>query len=220
MELDEMKAAWARLERRLDATDARLIGEAQQRVLDRGRRSLRRFGWAQLLEIVAWALLIAVAAPFWVEHRATPHLLAAGLALHAYGIAAIWSAATRALLAARLYRTRPVVDMQRRLGQLRRFTTISVVLLGLPWWCLWLVALQVALMRWTGVDLYLVAPAWFQLTLATGVAGMAASLWLARRWSERPPRARWLQRMIDDLSGCNLRRAQRQLDEAASFQRA
>lgn len=230
MELDELKAVWNRLDEELnsawDRVDLRVDGiealasqDWRERRVDRSRASLRWFGWAQLVEMAIWIAMVIIAAPFWIDHRDTPHLLAAGLVLHVYGVAAIWAAATRALLAARVYFTAPVLDIQRRLARLRRFTTVSTVALGLPWWCLWLVATMVAAKAWLGVDLYAVAPDWIHATLAFGVIGMAGSIWLARRWVHRPPAHPWLRRMIDDLAGCNLRRARQQIDEIERFER-
>ncbi|MGQ4661036.1 hypothetical protein [Lysobacter sp. F6437] len=231
MELDEMKSAWNRLDAELDAAWTRLdlradgiealvLQDRRERGIGRGRASLRHFGLAQLVEMAIWIAMVIVAASFWYDHRATPHLLAAGLALHVYGIAAIWSAATRALLAAGVYYTAPVVDIQRRLARLRRFTTVTTVALGLPWLCLWLVATMVGAKLWMGVDLYAAAPGWVVSTLAFGAVAMAGSVWVAVRWSRHPPTRPWLRAMIDDLAGCNLRRAGRQLDEIERFERA
>lgn len=231
MELDELKTAWRRLDTELDAAWTRLelradglealaLQEHRERGIDRSRAALRRFGLAQLLELLVWIVMVVVAASFWFDHRHTPHLLAAGLVLHAYGIAAIWVSATRALLAAGVYYTAPVLDIQRRLARLQRFTTVSTVALGLPWWCLWLVATMVGARLWLGIDLYAAAPGWLLATLGFGVLAMAGSVWLAVRWTKHPPASPRLRAMIDDLSGCNLRRARQRLDEIERFERA
>ena len=231
MELDEMKSAWNRLDAELDAAWTRLdlradgiealvLQDRRERGIGRSRAALRRFGLAQLVEMAVWIAMVIVAASFWYDHRETPHLLAAGLVLHVYGIAAIWAAATRALLAAGVYYTAPVLDIQRRLARLRRFTSVTTVALGLPWWCLWLVATMVGAKLWMGIDLYTAAPGWVVSTLAFGVVAMAGSVWLAVRWSRHPPAHPWLRAIIDDLAGCNLRRAGRQLDEIERFERA
>ena len=147
MELDELRTAWRQLDRELNAAwtqvdlradglEALALEERRARRLDRSRVSLRRFGVWQLVEALVWIAMVVVAATFWVDHRDTPHLLAAGLVLHAYGIAAIWASVTRALLAGGVYYTGPVLDIQRRLARLQRFTTVSTVALGPEkrWW--------------------------------------------------------------------------------------
>jgi len=77
----------------------------------------------------------------------------------------------------------------------------------------------VALTWWTGVDVFAGSSVWIWANMAVGVVGIAFSLWLARRLANRPVRSPWLQRMIDDMSGCSLARASRQLDEIARFER-
>lgn len=230
MELDDLKSAWRRLDSDLDAAwthfdlradgvEALALQTRSDRGLDRSRASLRRFGLAQLLEMAIWIAMVVIAASFWFDHRGTPHLLAAGLVLHVYGIVAIWASVTRALLVARVYYTAPVLDIQRRVARLRRFTTVTTVALGLPWWCLWLVATIVGAKLWLGVDLYAAAPTWIVATLAFGAVAMAGSVWLAVRWAKHPPANPRLRAMIDDLAGCNLQRARRQLAEIEHFER-
>ena len=55
--------------------------------------------------------------------------------------------------------------------------------------------------------------------MAVGAVGTGFSLWLARRLADRPIKSAWLQRMVDDISGCTLARVSRQLDEIARFER-
>ncbi|WP_305806135.1 hypothetical protein [Stenotrophomonas sp. YIM B06876] len=219
MELEQLKAAWNRVEQRLDAAEALALQAWREPRQQRLQRELRRFGLVQGLWLLAWLAVVVLAAGFWVHHRHVPHLLVAGVLIHLYGIAAIWVAATRLLLAARLHATGTVLDQLRRLAQLRRFTTISEVALGLPWCWLWLPALQVGMMASVRIDLYAAAPRWFLATLASGLLAMAASVLLARRWAAQPPRQPWLRAMIDHLSGHALARAHSQLQEIARFER-
>lgn len=221
MELDEMKQAWARMDLRQDGMEALLRQDYRERRTDQARASMRwSLRWL-VAELVAWLAFVVFVASFWVDHRHTTHLLVIGLLLHAYGIAAIWSVATQALLLSRICLfDAPVLVQQRRLAQLRRFRFYSTLALGLPWWCLWLPVTTVGMVWLTGVDLYVVAsPGWFWTTLGVGAAGIVFSLWLARRLVGRPLGSPWLQRLVDDMSGCSLLRASRQLDELARFER-
>src|SRR5690606_11189357 len=170
---------WTQVDLRADGLEALALEERRARRLDRSRVSLRRFGVWQLVEALVWIAMVVVAATFWVDHQDTPHLLAAGLVLHAYGIAAIWASVTRALLAGGVYYTGPVLDIQRRLARLQRFTTVSTIALGLPWWCLWLVATLVGAKLWPGGDRYAGAPGGGAGTHGCGVAAVAGSVWPA-----------------------------------------
>ena len=220
MELDEMKQAWARMESRQEGMEELLRRDFRERHLDKSRAALRWSLLWQGLEIAAWLAFVIWVASFWVAHRHTPHLLVMGLLLHVYGIAAIWSSATQLFCLARIYLfDAPVLVQQRRLAQLRRFRFYSTLLLGLPWWCLWLLVPLVVMVDLGGVDLWAAGPGWIWANMLVGVAGMGVCLWLARRFAGRPIRSAFLQRMVDDMSGRSLLRASRQLDEIARFER-
>ena len=219
MELDDLKVAWAQLEQRVETTEALAFSEYKERRLDKSRRALRALGWGQALHCLLWIGLVAIVAPFWIEHRHVPHLLVAGLALHVYGVATIWAGATQLLLIGRTYYTAPVVIFQRRLAELQRFRVVSSLALGLPWWILWVVATVVGAKWWLGVDFYAQSPGWIQVAMGIGGAGLVLSVWAARRFAEVPPQSPMLRRIVDDLAGRRLVRAIRQLDEIARFER-
>lgn len=63
------------------------------------------------------------------------------------------------------------------------------------------------------------ASEWIWANVVVGVVGIGFSLWLARHLARRPMLSKWLQRVIDDMSGRNLARASRQLGEIARFER-
>jgi hypothetical protein len=221
MELDELKQAWARMEIRQEGMEELLRQDFRERRMEKSRASMRRTLWWLGLEVVGWIVFVAWVASFWVAHRHTPHLLLMGLLLHVYGIAAIWSCATQLFLLARIYLfDAPVLVLQRRLAQLRRFRVYSTLALGLPWWCLWLLVPLVAIADFGGVDLYAAGAAWIWANMAVGLVGIGISVWLARRFAGRPMRSPFLQRIVDDMSGRNLLSASRQLEEIARFERA
>jgi len=220
MELDELKRAWARMEIRQESMVELLRQDFRDRRMEKSRASMRRTLWWLGLEIVGWIVFVVWVASFWVAHRQVPHLLVMGLLLHVYGIGAIWSCATQLFLLARIYLfDAPVLVLQRRLAQLRKFRAYSTLALGLPWWCLWLLVSLVVIADFTGVDLYASGASWIWASMAVGLAGIAGSVWLARRLAQRPIRSPFLQRIVDDMGGCNLLSASRQLDEIARFER-
>ncbi|HET8898046.1 MAG TPA: hypothetical protein VFN09_04650 [Rhodanobacteraceae bacterium] len=218
MELDDMKHAWAELALRQDGIEQLLKADQRDRGMDRARTTLRWSLAGAGIELLAWIVGTALAASFWVHERHTTHWLLMGLLLHAYGIAGIWACATDLLLLTRIYLfDAPVLVLQRRLAQLRRFRVVSTLALGLPWWLLWVLATFVLARALTGADLYLAAPGWFWISLAFGAVAVGASVWLARRVAATPQRAPFWQRIIDDLSGRNLKRAAREMDALARF---
>ena len=214
MELDELKAAWAQQAQRIDQLEVLALQAWQQPRQASVQRRLRWFSGLQLAWLLVWIAVTVLAASFWVQHRQVPQLLLTGLTLHIYGIAAIWVSITRALLAIHADAAEaPVLIQQQRLARLRRFTALSELGLGLPWFCLWLLALQWACVQWLGLDLYAMAPVWFLGTLGFGVVVMLGSIGAARWVMQRLPAGHRLQRLLDSLSGQSLARAQQQLRE-------
>jgi hypothetical protein len=219
VELEELKIAWAQLETRVQVAEAQVLSAAVDRKAEASRRVLLGLSWGQAAQIAVWIAVVAVVAPFWIAHRHVPHLLAAGLVLHVYGVAAIVASVVQLLLISRTYATAPVVIYQRRLAEFQRFRAVSALALGLPWWMLWIVATIVGARLWWGVDLYAESPRWIQVSIGIGAAGMALTVWLARLIGRRPPGSAMLRRRLDDLAGHSLVRAARDLDEVRRFER-
>lgn len=220
MELEEMKRAWAAMDLRQDGMEALLRSEIRRRRLDDTRSSLRWIIAVRAVELLAWGAFTIFVASFWVANRDVLHWLVIGLLLHVYGVAGIWSTATQLLLLTGIALfDAPVVVLQRRLAQLRRFRALSTLALGLPWWWLWLLVPMVGAYHWTGVDWFAAGADWIWACMAVGLVGILASLWLARRLERRAIASPWARRIVDDVSGCSLLRASRQLDELADFER-
>src|SRR5262245_40464369 len=92
----------------------------KRRRFDEVRRTLQMVGLGQAIQLAIWVGLLGVIAPFWIENRSVPHLLIAGLLLHAYGILVICGAVVQLLAAGRLYYTGSIVECQKRLSELEQ----------------------------------------------------------------------------------------------------
>ncbi len=217
MELEQLKAAWADQARRIDALEATALEAWRQPRQQQVRRRLRGFSALQLGWLLVWIVVTTLAAGFWIAHRDVPHLLLTGLAFHVYGIAAIWVSITRALLALRIdMLDAPVLQRMQQLARLQRFTAATELALGLPWFCLWLLATQWLCVQWLHLDLYRLAPQWFVATLGFGIVAMLATAALARWALRRLPPTHGLQRLLQSLSGHSLARAQQHLRELST----
>jgi hypothetical protein len=219
MELDDLKAAWRDLERRLDESEATSRALRRDIRIDRARSALRRLSWGQTFAAALWLAVAVFAGRFWAEHRATLHLLVGGLALHVYAVAGIISGIVQVSWIAGIDHAAPVVALQRRLATLRRVRIWSQLVLGLPMWMLWVVITMVGAKRLLDIDLYALAPGWIHVSLLIGAVGIALSLWLPRRLAHSPRGSRFVQRMLDDLAGRSLVRVTRELDELGRFTR-
>ncbi len=218
MHPDELKHAWQALDQRLQRHDRLQLQVLLEHTLQRVRSSLRPLLWGQLLQLPFGLCCIALAGLLWSRSGALPaHLIAAGVAVHAYGVATV---ALAGVVLGRLLRIdygAPVLEIQRQIARTRRWYVGSGVVCGLSWWLLWVPVLMV-LAALAGIDLLARAQAVVWIGLGVGVAGIAASAWLYR-WSRHPGRPR-LTRIVDaSLGGASLRKASRLLDEVERFQR-
>jgi serine/threonine-protein kinase len=216
IDLDEFKEAWQRLDRRLAAQQALAF-----QVFRAGRvRSLRRRLWplygGQIVQLALGGALIAAGVSGWWRYPRLPHLVVAGVTVHAYGIALVIAAARTIWFMNRIDYAAPVVSIQRQLGGLRAWYVRCGVWLGQAWWFLWMPCLMVAAAV-AGVDVWRRAPGVFGLGTAIGVVGLlltSGAYRLARRhdWG-------WLSVLNDDaMAGASLRRARAVLDEIRRFE--
>ena len=215
MELDDMKAAWKTLDQRLDAQAALNLHLFKDGKLDKMRRGLRPLVWGQAIQIAAGALLTLWGGSFWVDYRAVPHLLIAGLLVHAAGISMIALGTLMQTMIARIDYSAPVLAIQRQLAQLRKVYVRAGVAVGLPWCVLWVPFTIVALKSVFGPDLYLNAPQMVRVNVGFGIVCILVTLAFLR-WADGRPRV--ARRLDDFAAGRSIVRAQAYLDEIARFE--
>jgi hypothetical protein len=215
MELDDMKAAWQTLDRRLDAQATLNLHMFKEGKLDKLRRGLRPLVWGQAIQIAIGALIAVWGGSFWVDHREVPHLLIAGLLVHAAGISMIALGALMEALIARIDYSAPVLTIQRQLAQLRKVYVRGGLAIGLPWWVLWVPLVIVFLKTAFGADLFVNAPGVVWINIAAGFVGMLLTWMFIRLADKRPLLAK---RLDDSAAGGSLNKAQAHLDEIARFE--
>lgn len=215
MELDDLKQAWATLDRRLARQEDLRLHMFRSERLDKARRGLRPLFWGQIVQMLLGVALIALGATLWNAQRDTFALLATGLLVHAFGILTIIAAGLVLGQMARIDYAAPVLAIQQRLGALRRTHALAGAVVGVPWWLMWLFV-TIAIPGIGGVNLYTTAPAFVWISVAMGVAGLFGTWLLYRRMRAKRPDAD----AYDAMDGCGgLRKAQRILDEVARFER-
>ncbi len=217
MELDELKAAWQTLDRRLEQHNAINLQLFRDGKTDKVRSSLRPLFWGQVAQILFALPFIALAALLWMTGPQGVSVIAAGVVLHAYGVVTIIAAGVVLAQIRKIDYSSPVLDIQVQLARVRALYIRSGMLAGLPWWFLWIVVLMV-FAGLGDVDLLTTAPSLVWGALAIGAAGLLATWWF-HRWARRPERAEFGRKMDDSLTGGSLRKAMAQLDELKRFQR-
>jgi hypothetical protein len=218
MELDDMKAAWLRLDRRLERQEALNLHSFREGRLDRLRASLRPMLIGRIVQIVAGAILAIAFAPFWIEHLGTPHLLVTGASLHAYALMMIIGGARDIHLICRIDYAAPVVEIQQRLTDLRAWLLRSAPAFGAVGCFIWVPFVLWAFMVLFGADIYAHAPEVVYWLLASGAVCLVP-MFLVLRWVRRPGRSKWAAMLERSVIPASVYKAQRFLDEIAAFAR-
>ena len=217
MELDDFKSAWQTLDKRLQLDNALKLHELRARTQARTQSSLRPLFWGQVMQIllsgVPWILLAAF---LWMSKPAFASVIVAGVVLHAYGVLTIISAGVVLGQLAKIDYAAPVVEIQKQLARTRTLYVRSGMIVGLPWWFLWVVVPMV-LFGLADIDLMAAAPWLVWSGLGIGALGLLATFWF-NRWARRPAHANLGRRMDDSMTGASLRKAMAQLQDVQRFE--
>jgi serine/threonine-protein kinase len=218
LELDDLRQALRKLEPQLErdrALNLRLHGALKQ---DRMRATLRPLFWAHAAQVALGVLMVLPVGRFWVQHLHEPHLLVAGLVVHAYAVAMIALGARMLVLLHGLDFAAPVVAIQKQVARVRRSYVRSGLVVGLPWWLLWL-PFAMLVFGMLGFDLYAnFSRAWFFSNVAFGAVGIVVTLWLTRSlWYRTSATDR--DAKVEAAAGSAFRNVQRFLDEIARFEK-
>lgn len=222
MELDELKQAWQTLDRRLQQQNSLQLQLFREKRIDRMKSSLRPLFWGQVVSILFGICMILLGIDVWPSHRDAPHLLIAGIVIHAYGIATIIAGGLVCGLIAGIDHAAPVLQLQQRLARLRKAYIVGGMCVGLPWWVLWVPFIMVLAMSVTGIDIYTIAQSngpllnWLNISAAAGVLGLLGTWWF-HRWSRQPKREALAKRLEDGAAGGSLRKAQTELDALMQY---
>ena len=221
MELDELKQAWQSLDRRLERHNTLNLQLLKDDRTRRMRSSLRPLFCGQLFQIAFGLVLVLLASALWMRagsmHSGLPwRVVLAGVLVQVFGIATIALAGCTLGLIRTIDYAAPVLAIQKQLSKLRRFYIISGLVVGLPWWFMWVPVLMV-LVGVGGVDLHARAPSVTWIGMGLGVAGLLAT-WGFHRWSRSTRRPGLASAMEDSMTGGSLRNARRIADEITRFE--
>ena len=216
MELDELKASWQSLDRRVDRLaeiNFALLGNAQKR---KARWRLLPVLIGALINICFGGWLVSVFARFWVAHLETPSAVIAGVALHLFCVGGVIMGVIQLLIVARINFASPVLLIQRYLALLHAWEVRSCYWVWLGAWLLWPALLVAGAMAIARVDLWAVAPGVVLVNLAVGVVVALLSVLAHRIVRQRAGRlSAWLDRFLTSYSVKNAKAALEELDRFA-----
>ena len=215
MELDDLKASWQKLERRVEeltAINRRLVIDTAIR---KARWRLAPVVAGAVANIVLGAFFAVVSASFWSSHLDAPPALIGGIALHAMSILFIVIGVGRLELARRIDFTRPVLEIQRSLASLQKWEAWSF---HAAWvgCCLLFLAVVIAIAITTmGMRFWERAPGYLLANMLVWLAiGLAPPLLHA--WSRRH-HGKLAARMDAFLTSHSIARARAVIDEIDDF---
>lgn len=214
MELDDFKSAWQALDARLARHDRLQLELLRERRLDQARRNLRPLHVGLLFQGLLGVGLVVLGVACWKRNLDVPGLLAAGIALHAFGVLNIAFAGILTGLATGIDLAAPVLAIQKRLRLLLRLQTLNSNLCGAPWWIMWVVVV-VGFAGLSPTPPAAATPTWIWISLGIGVVGTLATWAWAARAAGRPD---GLHARIDDGTG-GIRRSLHLLDDPEQFER-
>ena len=216
MELDELKATWQALDRKLQQSNAIQLQLFKDGRMKNMRAGLRPLLWGQIVQILFGVLTTLIGIAFWSQNRDVTHLFCTGLILHIYGVLTIIAAGFTLGRIRTIDYAAPVLSIQKQLASVRRAYVGSGLMVGYAWWLLW-IPFAVVVFDLLGVDIITVAPGFVLLSTAVGIAGLLA-MWGFHRWASSSRRGKFAQGYAESLSGVSLRRAQHVLDEVKQFE--
>lgn len=217
MELDELKTAWQRLDRRVEeltAINRRLLTETVAR---KARWRLAPVLIGSVINMVLGAGFAVVWGKFWSAHLATPAVAVAGVALHLASLGLIVIGAGRLYLVTRVDYSRPVLAIQRALARLQAFEARAFHAVWFTCWVLVPAAVVTLVMGFAGVDLWQRAPSWLLANFAVCVAGGLAPPLL--HWWARRKQSRLAALMDDFLQSHSIARARAAIADLDDFAR-
>ncbi|NQD35417.1 hypothetical protein HPT27_00180 [Permianibacter sp. IMCC34836] len=215
MELDDLKAAWQAMDRKLEQQNGLLLLQARESQFKTLRRRLLPLRFGQALQMLFGVALILPSVTVWSSLRDGSALFWAGIVMHVYGVMLIVTGGIMQGLLSEFDRGESVLTNQKRLAKARRFYVLAGMSVGLPWWLLWIPFMMVISAAATGVDFYARMPSAINWMLLVGVLGLVATL-LLHRWAMRRPS--WANRIERSAAGRSLNRAKATLDEIAAFE--
>jgi hypothetical protein len=218
MELDDMKQAWQQMDQRLteQASLYRQLHRAQG--IDRLRRGLRPLVWGQSLQMGFGVATMLWGISFWTTHPGVWHQLLCGIAVQIFGTLMVAFAAWLLFHLQGIDHAAPVLDIQRRLAQLRSWRVrveapLFAVLGSVIWVPMMLMLIQYDFDQWHD-DYWNHAPGLVGHMVFSGVASLILVL-IVYALLRKAGHRRWME---NNFAGATVCKAETMLAQISRFE--
>lgn len=219
MEIEDLKRSWDDQNRKLDASLRLNTTLLRESALGKASTATARLSWLLMAEILFDLVLCLLLGSFNADHVTEPRFLVPGIVLHLFAIGSMALGIHQWLALKRIDYGAPVLEIQKRLGELRFQRVRATKLILLSVLLLWIPLLVVGLKGLLGVDAYAIfSGAWLAANVALGVAVIPLAVWISKRYADRMERSPLVQRLMRDLAGYNVNAATGFLDSLARFE--
>lgn len=218
MELDELKASWIALDRKLERSFALERERLARAAAEEARRVALRGSLCRLAELASGACVAVAAIQVVAAHETSPRYLLLGGAVAAVALLVTIANAVLWIGTAALEPAGGVIAIQSAVERLRRFEFRILkwaLALGI---LIWLPALAIVFERLTGVDaLARISGLYLGANLAFGILCAGIVFRLAWRFVEHDFESATARKVVDALTGSGFRRAEARLRELDEF---
>ena len=216
MELDDMKQAWQQLNQRLEQQQALNLRMYREGRLDKLRHGLRPLVWGQSIQLAFGVLFMLLGTAYWTGHLGVAHQIVLGAMVQVFGILMVAFAGRILFLVLETDYTAPVLQIQRRLAQLRSWRVrVEAPVFAVVGSFIWIPLCLMEIHWEVGVDIWARWPAfvgWLVICGSVSLALVVLAVWLA--WLTG--RLHWI---TDNAAGKAVRRAEAALEEIVRFER-
>lgn len=221
MELDDLKLALARLDKRYEAQAALDLALTRRAARDRAADGLRPMARRQIGLIVSGAITAFIGVATWHGNGGEGGGMGpfvSGIILHIYGVAMILFGVLLRVLIGGIDWAEPVVAIQRRLTKARRAYVLAGLIIGLTWCVLWMPAMVAGFFLLFGVDIVAPSPSTW-LWMGLGGFALMVAVGLVYLWASATRRDAVTGAFDRAFTGGPLGRAQADLVAIGAFER-
>jgi hypothetical protein len=222
MDLDELKTLWNETDRRLAAMEPALrlnLRLAQVGTRDRTRSKLRFVRLVLWYEVAFGVLAVLLVGSYLFDHIGALRFALPAGGLHLCAIAILGLAVRQLVALGQIDYAGPVVEIQRRLAELRvaRARSNRWLLLSSP--LLWALLVIVAPHGLVGLDVYRAfGLPWVAGNFVFGLVVLGAAIWASRRFPAGSRGSTFLAWLGEDLTGRRVAAASGFLDDVVAFE--